>query len=165
MKVWNLMYPNKPKCWSLERRKVDCKAKSGEWVMLKTRKLPDGFEGDVSTGKIWSEGCRVCDFLDWLALQMVTAAMKWKMLAPWKKTYDQPKQHIKMQRHYFVNKGTSSQSCGFSSSHVWMWELDYKESWVLKNWCFWTLWCWRTLLRVPWTARRSNQSILKEISP
>ena len=56
-----------------------------------------------------------------------------------------------------------SQSYGFSGSHVWMWELDYKESWALKNWCFW--WCWRRLLRVPWTARRSNQSILKEISP
>ena len=52
----------------------------------------------------------------------------------------------------------------FSSSHVWMWELDYKESWAQKNWCF-ELWCWRRLLRVPWTARRSNQSILKEISP
>ena len=46
-----------------------------------------------------------------------------------------------------------------------MWKLDYKESWVLKNWCFWSVWCWRRLLRVPWTARRSNQSILKEISP
>ena len=52
----------------------------------------------------------------------------------------------------------------FSSSHVWMWELDYKESWALKNWCF-ELWCWRRLLRVPWIARRSNQSILEEISP
>ena len=58
----------------------------------------------------------------------------------------------------------SSQSCGFSSSQVWMWELDYKESWMPKNWCF-ELWCWRRPLRVPWTARRSNQSILKEISP
>ena len=56
------------------------------------------------------------------------------------------------------------QSYGFSSSHVWMWELDYKESWAPKNWCF-ELWCWRRLLRVPWTARRSNQSVLKEISP
>ena len=73
-------------------------------------------------------------------------------------------QHIKKQRHYFANKGPSSQSYGFSSSHVWMWELDYKESWVPKNWCF-ELWCWRRLLRVPWPARRSNQSILKEISP
>ena len=52
----------------------------------------------------------------------------------------------------------------FSSSHVWMWELEYKESWVLKDWCFWTVVQWRGLLRVPWTARRSNQSILKEIS-
>ena len=65
---------------------------------------------------------------------------------------------------YFADKGPSSQSCGFSSSHVWMWELDYKESWAPKIWCSW-LWCWRRLLRVPWTVRRSNQSILKEISP
>ena len=61
-----------------------------------------------------------------------------KMLTPWKKSYDQPRQHIKMQRHYFANKVLSSQDYGFSSSHVWMWELDYKESWVQKNWCFWT---------------------------
>ena len=61
-------------------------------------------------------------------------------------------------------KGPSSQSYGFSSSHVWMWELDYKESWVPKIDAF-ELWCWRRLLRVPWTSRRSNQSILKEISP
>ena len=79
-------------------------------------------------------------------------------------TYDQSRQHIKKQRHYFANKGLSSQSYGFSSSQVWMWELDYKESWVMKNWCFWTV-VWRRLLRVPWTARRSNQSILKETSP
>ena len=55
-------------------------------------------------------------------------------------------------------------SLGFSNGHVWIWELDYKESWAPKNWCFWTE-GWRRLLRVPWTARRSNQSILKEISP
>ena len=61
------------------------------------------------------------------------------MLAPWKKSYDQPSQHIKKQRHYFANKGLSRQSYGFSSSHVWMWELDYKESWAPKNWCFWTV--------------------------
>ena len=60
------------------------------------------------------------------------------MLAPWKKSYDQPRQHIKKQRHYFANKGPSSQSYGFSSSHVWMWELDCKETWGSKNWCFWT---------------------------
>ena len=55
------------------------------------------------------------------------------------KSNDQPRQHIKKQRHYFANKGPSSQNNGFSSSHVWMWELDYKESWVPKNWCFWTV--------------------------
>ena len=60
------------------------------------------------------------------------------MLAPWKKSYDQPRQHVKEQRHYFVNKGLSSQSYGFSSGHVWMWELDCEESWAPKNWCFWT---------------------------
>ena len=64
---------------------------------------------------------------------------KKKTLAPWKKSYDQPRQHIKKQRYYFANKGLSSQGYGFSSSHMWMWELDYKESWVLKNWCFWTV--------------------------
>ena len=61
------------------------------------------------------------------------------MFAPWKESYDQPRQHIKKQRHYFANKGLSSQSYGFSSSHVWMWELDHKEDWVLKNWCCWTV--------------------------
>ena len=86
------------------------------------------------------------------------------MFAPWEKSYEKPRQHMKKQRHYFANKGLSSQSYSFSSSHVWMWELDYKESWAPKNWCF-ELWCWRRLLRVPWTARRSNQSIPKEISP
>ena len=86
------------------------------------------------------------------------------MLTPWKESYDQPRQHIKKQRHYFSNKGLSSQGSGFSCGHVWMWELDCEESWALKNWCFWTV-VLRRLLRVPWTARRSNQSILKEISP
>ena len=85
------------------------------------------------------------------------------MLAPWKKSYDPTRQHIKKQSHYFANKGLSSQSYDFSSNHVWMWELDYKEAewWSIDAF---ELWCWR-LLRVPWTARRSNQSILKQISP
>ena len=61
------------------------------------------------------------------------------MLAPWKKSYDQPRQHIKKQRCYFADKGPSSQIYGFSSSQVWTWELDHKESWALKNWCFWTV--------------------------
>ena len=67
------------------------------------------------------------------------------MLAPWKKSYDKPRQHIKKKRHYLTDKGPSSQSYGFSSSYVWMWELDYKESWALKNWCFWTVVLEKTL--------------------
>ena len=86
------------------------------------------------------------------------------MLAPWKKSYDQPRQHIKKQRHYFASKSPSSQTMVFP---VVMYEC---ESWTIKNAESWRidtfeLWCWRRLFRVSWTARRSNQSILKEISP
>ena len=70
---------------------------------------------------------------------MVTAAMKLKDVAPWKESYDQPRWHSKKQRHYFANKSPSSQGYGFSSGHIWMWELNYKESWVQKNRCFWTV--------------------------
>ena len=66
------------------------------------------------------------------------------MLAPWKKRYDKPRQHIKKQE-YFANKGSSSQSYGFSSGCVWMWELNHKEGWALKNWCFQTVVLERTL--------------------
>ena len=87
------------------------------------------------------------------------------MLVPLKKSYDKPRQHIKKQRHYFTNKGPPSQDYGFSSV-----VMCGCESWTIKKAECWRidafgLWCWRRLLRVPWTARRSNQSILKEISP
>ena len=95
------------------------------------------------------------------SLQMVTTVMKLKD-TPWKKSYDQPRQPIQKQRRYSVNKGPSSQNHISSSGHVWMWELDCKESW--KIWCFRTEVLEKTL-ESPWTARRSNQSILKEISP
>ena len=81
-------------------------------------------------------------------------------IAPWKKSYGQPRQHVKKQRHHFADKGPHTQGYGFSSSHIQMWELDHKESWVPNNW----LWCCRRITRVLWTARRSNQSILKEIN-
>ena len=95
---------------------------------------------------------------------MVTAAMKLKDTCFLEEKYDQPRQHIKKQRHYFVNKGPSSQGYGFSSSGVWT------ESWTIKTAerqriDAFELRCWRRLSRAPWTARRSNQSILKEISP
>ena len=85
------------------------------------------------------------------------------MLDPWKKSYDLPRQHIKKQSHYFANKGPSSQSYGFFSSHVWMlsWTIKKAEHWRIGAF---ELWWWRRLLRVPWTAR-SNQSILEVISP
>ena len=95
---------------------------------------------------------------------MVTAAMKFKDTCFLENSYDQPRYHIKKQRHYFANKGPSSQSYGFSSSHIWMWKFHYKENWAPRNWCFWTVVLKKTL-RVPWTARISNQSNLKEISP
>ena len=79
-----------------------------------------------------------------------------KTLAPWKKSYDQIRQHIKKQRHYFADRRPSSQSYGFSSSHVGMWKLDYKENWALKNWCFWTRVLEKTL---------ESPSDCKEIQP
>ena len=67
------------------------------------------------------------------------------MLTPWKKSCDKPEECIKKQRHHFANKSLYSQNYSFSSSHVWMWELNYKESWALKNWCFWTVVLEKTL--------------------
>ena len=88
-----------------------------------------------------------------------------KTLIPWKETYDNPRHCIKNQRHHFVDKGLYSQSHGSFSSHV----MYGCERWTIKMAECWTdafkLWCWRRLLRVPWTARDSNQSILKEINP
>ena len=87
------------------------------------------------------------------------------MLTTWKESYDQPRQHIEKQRHYFANKGLSGQGYGFSSGHIYG-----CESWTVKKAerrkiDAFELWCWKRLLRVPRTARRSTQSILKEISP
>ena len=78
------------------------------------------------------------------------------MLPPWKESYDQSREHIKKQRQYFVNKGLSSQGYGFFNIYVWMWELDYKENWVQKNWCFWTVVLEKTL---------ESPLVCKEIQP
>ena len=99
------------------------------------------------------------------SLQMVTAAMKLKDTCSLEEKLRPTRQHIKKQRHNFANKSPYSQSYGFSSSHVWMWELDYKENWALFKIDAFGQWCWRRLLRVPWMARRFNLSILREISP
>ena len=81
------------------------------------------------------------------------------MLSPWKKSYDQCRQHFEKQRHCFADKGPSSQNYGFSISHVWMWELDYKESWAPKNKCFWSVVLEKTL-ESPWNCKE-----IKSISP
>ena len=87
---------------------------------------------------------------------MVTAVMKLKdAYTPSKEGYNQPRLRIKKQRHYFVNKGLSSQGYGFSSGHIRMWELDCEENWGPETWCFWTVVLEKTL-ESPLTARRSN---------
>ena len=87
-----------------------------------------------------------------------------KIHTPWKQSYDKPRQCIKKHRHHFANKGPYSQSYGFSvvTYRYDSWTIKKAESWRIDAF---KLWCWRRLLSVPWTARRSNQSILKEISP
>ena len=95
------------------------------------------------------------------SLQMVTIEKKLKTLAPWKESHDHLDSILK--HRLLCQQRPSSQSYDFSSGHVWMWELDHKESWAPKNWCFWTVMLEKTL--IPWTARRPNQSILKEICP
>ena len=102
------------------------------------------------------------DFIFWAPKSLQPWNLK--MFAPWKESCEKPRQCIKKQRHHFVDKGSCNQSYGFSSSHVWIWDLDHKEGWVSKSWCF-ELCCWRRFLWAPWTARRSSQSILKETSP
>ena len=87
-----------------------------------------------------------------------------RRLPPWKKSYDQHRQHVKKQRHYFANKVSWSQSNGFSCSLVWMWKFNHKVAEHQRIDVF-EPWCWRRLLRVTWTARRSNHIILKEINP
>ena len=89
---------------------------------------------------------------------------KIKTLAPWKKRYDNPRQHTKKQRHYFADKSPYHQTYAFSSTHVGMWELNHKEGWTLKNWCSWAVVLEKTL-KSPLVGRRLNQSILKKVNP
>ena len=119
--------------------------------------------GPITSWQI--DGETVTDYFLWLQNHCRWWLQPWneKMLVPWKKFMTNLGSILKS-IEITLNKGLSSQSYGFYSSHVWMWVLDYKEIWAPKNWCFWTV-VWRRLLRVPWTVRRSNQSILKEISP
>ena len=114
-------------------------------LKLNMQKMKIMASGPITSWQI--DGETVRDFI--LGGSKITAdgdcSHKIKTLAPWKKSYDQRRQHFKKQRHYFANKGPSSQGYGFCSSQLWMWELDYKESWALKNWCFWAVVLEKTL--------------------
>ena len=113
-------------------------------------------------GKQWKQ-CQTLLFLGSKITADGDSSHEIKRCLLWKKSYDQPRQHIKKQRYYLADKGPSCQSYGFFSSHIRMWELDYKAEYQRTD--AFALWCWRRLLRVPWTGRRSNQSSLNEISP
>ena len=98
------------------------------------------------------------------SLNMMTIAMKFKDICSLEENYDKPIQCIKKQRYHFTDKGPCSQSCVFSSNHVWMRELDYKKGWVLKNWCFWTVMLEKTFESPLDSKEIKDQWILKEIS-
>jgi len=115
----------------------------------------DGSTFTASSFRIWNSSTNSwgnSGNSGWLYFGGLSNYLRWwlqpwneKMFTPWKESYDQPRQHIKKQRRYFANKSPSSQNYGFSSGHVWMWELDYKESLAQKNWCFWTVVLEKTL--------------------
>ena len=116
--------------------------KEGEKVGLKLniQKSKIMVSGPITSWEIDGETMEaVSDFGAPKPLQTVIAAMKLKDIYSLEGKYGQPRLHIRKQRHYFANKGLSSQGYGFSSGHVWMWELDGEESWALKSWCFWTV--------------------------
>ena len=127
-------------------------------TMVKEESEKPGLKLNIQKSKIMASGPvtswqivgeTVTDFIYLFGLQnhcrWWLQPWNWKMLAPWKKSYDKPRQCIKKQKHHFSNKGLYSQNYGFSSSHMWVWELDYKKSWALKNWCFWIVVLEKTL--------------------
>ena len=157
---WHHPYGRK---WRGTKKPLDESEKVG--LKLNIQKTKIMASGPITSWQIEGETVEtVTDFIFSApkSLQMVPAAWNSKTLFGRKVMTNQDS--ILKSKDITANKGPSNQSYGFSSSHVWMWELDYKESWALKNRCFWTVVLEKTLER-PWTARRSNQSILKEISP
>ena len=108
-------------------------------IKLNIQKTKNMAWGPITSWQINGETMEtVTDFI-FLGSKITADGEIKKMLSPWKESYDKPRQHIKKQRHYFANKSSFSQSYGFSSSHVWMWELAHEEGWTLKNQCFWTV--------------------------
>ena len=125
------------------------------WLKLNIQKTKIMASSPITSWQIDEETMKTVTYFFFFGSKIRWWLQPWNsnMLAPLKKSYDQPRQHIKKQRHYFSDKGLYSGSYGFSSSHVWMWELDHKEGWAPKNWCFQI--AGEELLRVPWTTRKS----------
>ena len=138
---WHLPYGGK---WRGTKEPLD-EDERGEWktwLKINIQKTKIMASYPIISWQIDGETMEaVTDFILGLQNQCKWWLQPWhsKMLAPWKKNYDQPRQHIKKQRHYFANKVLTSQSYGFSSSHVWMWVLDYKKGSMLNHWCFWAV--------------------------
>ena len=104
--------------------------------------------GPITSNRGANRGGKVETLTDFISGgSKISGVQPWnqKTLAPWKKRYDKPRQSIRKQRHQFAMKGLYSQSYGFSSNHIWMWELDYKQSSAPKSWCFWTVVLGKTL--------------------
>ena len=120
--------------------------------------------GPITSWEIDGETMSDFIFLGSKSLQMVTAAMKLKDACSLEEKLWPTWTAIKKQGPYFANKGQSSQSYGFSSGHIWMWELDYKENWAPKSWCFWTV-VLETTLKSPLDCKEIQPVHLKEISP
>ena len=137
------------------------------WLITQQLKNEDhGTQSHHFMANTWGNNGNSDRLFSWApkSLQMVTAAMKSKDTCSWKKSCDQPRQHIKKKKHYFADKGPLSQSHVLSGSQAWMWECTTKKAEFWRIDAF-KLWCWRRLSRVPWTARRSDQSTLKESNP
>ena len=128
--------------WRGTQKPLD-KSERGEWKSWLKAQLSENKDHGIQSRHFMANRCGNSGWLYFGGLQNHCRwwLQPWniKTLILWKKSYDQPRQHIKKQRRYFTNKGLSSQGYGLSSIHVWMWELDYKESWASKNWCFWTV--------------------------
>ena len=136
------------------------------WKKFNIQKTKIMAPGPITSWQILGKQWKEWETLFWGApksLQMEIAAMKLKD-TPWRKSYDPPRQHIEKQRHYFADKGPSNQSYGFSISHVWIWELDHKESWAPKNWWFWTV-VLEKILESSLDCKEIKPVNIKEISP
>ena len=131
---------SKGRKWRGTKEPLD-EGERGEWhSWLKTQHSKNedhGIQSHHFMANRWGKNGNSDRLFSWApkSMQMVTVAMKLKY-ASWKKSYGKPRQHIKKQRHPFADKSPSSQNYGFSSSHTWIWELDYKKGWMPKNWCF-----------------------------